>query len=52
MAKLLIGGEEVDSVGKETYDVRNPATGEVVDSAVKGTVKDVEQAIDAAEDSL
>jgi len=49
MAKLLIGGEQVDSVGNETYEVRNPATGEVVDKAVKGTAKDVVQAIDAAE---
>ncbi len=49
MAKLLIGGELTDSVSKETYEVRNPATGEVVDRAAKGTVKDVEQAIGAAE---
>ncbi len=49
MAKLLIGGEQVDSVGKETTEVRNPATGEVVDSVPKGTARDVEQAIAAAE---
>jgi succinate-semialdehyde dehydrogenase/glutarate-semialdehyde dehydrogenase len=49
MAKLIIGGELVDSVGKETTEVRNPATGEVVDHVPKGTAKDVEHAIDAAE---
>ncbi|MFB3061612.1 MAG: aldehyde dehydrogenase family protein, partial [Candidatus Binatia bacterium] len=49
MAKLLIGGEQVESGSKETYEVRNPATGEVVDRAAKGTAKDVMQAIDAAE---
>ena len=49
MAKMLIGGESVDSVGGQTYEVRNPATGEVVDSVPKGNEKDVEQAISAAE---
>jgi succinate-semialdehyde dehydrogenase/glutarate-semialdehyde dehydrogenase len=49
MAKMLIGGESVDSVSGQTYDVRNPATGEVVDKVPKGNEKDVEQAIGAAE---
>src|ERR671925_1605485 len=49
MAKMLIGGEMVDSVNKDTYEVRNPATGAVVDTAPKGTIKDVEHAIQAAE---
>ena len=49
MAKMLIGGEMVDSVSKETYEVRNPATGAVVDSAAKGTAEDVKHAIQAAE---
>src|SRR5713226_793376 len=49
MAKMLIGGELVDSVSGQTYEVRNPATGEVVDKVPKGTAKDVEHAIDAAE---
>src|SRR5919109_197715 len=52
MAKMLIGGELVDSVGKDTYEVRNPATGAVVDTAPKGTVEDVKQAIQAAEDAF
>ncbi|HEY1269729.1 MAG TPA: aldehyde dehydrogenase family protein [Candidatus Binatia bacterium] len=49
MAKMLIGGESVDSVSGQTYEVRNPATGEVVDKVPKGNEKDVEQAIGAAE---
>ncbi|MGH7834621.1 MAG: aldehyde dehydrogenase family protein [Candidatus Binatia bacterium] len=49
MAKMLIGGEPVDSASGDTYEVRNPATGEVVDRVPKGTAKDVEQAIGAAE---
>ena len=49
MAKMLIGGEQVDSVSKDTYEIRNPATGEVVDRVPKGTAKDMEHAIQAAE---
>jgi len=52
MAKMLIGGESVDSTGNATYEVRNPATGEVVDQVPKGNVKDVEQAIQAAENAF
>src|SRR5918992_179995 len=49
MAKMLIGGELVDAVSKDTYEVRNPATGAVVDTAPKGNEKDVQQGIQAAE---
>jgi acyl-CoA reductase-like NAD-dependent aldehyde dehydrogenase len=49
MAKMLIGGELVDSVSRETYEVRNPATGAAVDKVPKGTVEDVKQAVQAAE---
>ncbi len=49
MSKLLIGGELVDAVKKETYEVRNPATGELVDHAAKGSEEDVRQAVEAAE---
>jgi succinate-semialdehyde dehydrogenase / glutarate-semialdehyde dehydrogenase len=52
MAKMLIGGELVDSASGEAYDVKNPATGELVDKVPKGTVKDVEQAIGAAENAF
>jgi len=52
MAKMLIGGEAVDSVSGETYEVRNPATGEVVGAAPKGNEKDVQQAVAAAESAF
>ncbi len=49
MPKMWIGGEAVESVSAETYEVRNPATGEVVDRVPKGNARDVEQAVAAAE---
>src|ERR671924_164780 len=49
MAKMFIGGESVDSVTKNTAEVRNPATGATVDSVPQGNDKDVQQAIQAAE---
>jgi succinate-semialdehyde dehydrogenase / glutarate-semialdehyde dehydrogenase len=52
MAKMLIGGEAVDSESENTYEVRNPATGEVVDSVPAGTAADVERAVRAAEGAL
>ena len=52
MAKMFIGGELVDSVTKETYEIRNPANGAVVDSIPKGNEKDVQQAIQAAESAF
>jgi succinate-semialdehyde dehydrogenase / glutarate-semialdehyde dehydrogenase len=52
MAQMLIGGEPVGSVAGETYEVRNPATGDVVGTAPKGTRRDVQQAVDAAEQAF
>jgi succinate-semialdehyde dehydrogenase/glutarate-semialdehyde dehydrogenase len=49
MAKMFIGGESVDSVTGDTYEVRNPASGAAVDTAPKGNVEDARKAIDAAE---
>jgi succinate-semialdehyde dehydrogenase / glutarate-semialdehyde dehydrogenase len=46
---MLIGGERVGAVSGKTYEVCNPATGEVVDSVPLGDARDVQQAIDAAE---
>src|SRR5438552_19163404 len=48
MAKMFISGESAAAGSGQTYDVINPATGEVVDSAPKGTESDVRAAIDAA----
>ncbi len=52
MAHMLIGGEQVGSVSGNTYQVCNPATGEVVDSVPKGTAADVQQAVAAAEQAF
>ena len=48
MAKMYIAGESIDSVTGQTYEVRNPANGEVVDTAPKGNAEDARRAIDAA----
>jgi len=52
MAKMLIRGEQVDSASEDMYEVRNPATGQVVDSVPAGTAQDVERAVDAAEEAF
>src|SRR5512142_335489 len=52
MAKLFIAGESVDSDSKETTPVRNPATGELVDTVPMGTVNDIRRAIDVARTAL
>ncbi len=49
MANMLIGGQSVGSSSGKTYEVCNPANGQVVDSVPKGTEQDAQQAIDAAE---
>src|SRR5215471_13908158 len=48
MAKMFIAGESTGSSSGQTYEVINPATGEVVDSAPKGAEADARAAIDAA----
>ena len=48
MAKMFIAGESAGSSSGQTYDVINPATSEVVDSAPKGNEADTRAAIDAA----
>jgi acyl-CoA reductase-like NAD-dependent aldehyde dehydrogenase len=50
--KLFINGENVDSASGATYQIRNPATSELVDTVAKGNVDDTKKAIDAAEDAL
>ncbi|MGA2626949.1 MAG: aldehyde dehydrogenase family protein [Candidatus Bathyarchaeia archaeon] len=52
MYKLFINGENVDSASGATYEIRNPATSELVDTVAKGNVDDAKKAIDAAEDAL
>lgn len=49
--QMFIAGEYQDSESGETTEIRNPATGEVVDTVPKGTAKDVHKAIAAAEEA-
>ena len=48
MATMIIEGERVKAASGETYEVRNPATGEVVDSVPAGGAEDVDRAARAA----
>ena len=52
MAKMITGGEPAESNSGQWIEVRNPATGEVVDRVPKGTVEDVHRAVAAAEKGL
>ena len=47
--KMIINGKKTDSECGLTFDIINPATGEVIDTVPKATEKDVISAIDAAE---
>ncbi len=49
MALMFINGESVGAKSGQTYEVKNPATGEVVDTAPKGSAEDVQVAVAAAE---
>ena len=48
MAKLVIAGEQRNASDGGTTEIRNPATGEVVDRVAAATQEDVNLAIDAA----
>jgi len=52
MAKFFVAGEYQDSEGKQATEVRNPATGEVVDTVPKGTANDARRAIEVASGAL
>ncbi|MBI2352354.1 MAG: aldehyde dehydrogenase [Deltaproteobacteria bacterium] len=52
MAKFFVAGEYQDSENKQATEVRNPATGEVVDTVPKGNVNDARRAIEAAAGAL
>src|ERR1044071_7038189 len=49
MAQMLIGGEWGNARSGGYVEVMNPATGEAVDRAPRGTKEDASEAIDAAE---
>ena len=46
--QLFIGGEWVDAQGGETFDVLNPATGEVLCAVADASPEDARRALDAA----
>ncbi|MEP7200158.1 MAG: aldehyde dehydrogenase family protein [Chloroflexota bacterium] len=52
MAKMWLAGEWQDSASGEMYEVMNPATGELVDTAPLGIADDARRAIAAAESAL
>jgi len=52
MATHFIAGDYVNSTGSAVHEVLNPATGEVVDTAPRGTLEDVNVAIQAATDAF
>src|SRR3972149_10578266 len=52
MAKLIIAGEQRQSSDGGTTEIRNPATGEVVDRVAAATAEDVDRAIDAADSAF
>jgi betaine-aldehyde dehydrogenase len=47
--KMIIGGEEVDAADGQTFDVINPATGELLARAPLGGSEDVNRAVNAAQ---
>ena len=50
--KMIIGGEQVDAADGQTFDVTNPATGEVIAKAPLGGAEDVDRAVKAAQDAF
>jgi acyl-CoA reductase-like NAD-dependent aldehyde dehydrogenase len=48
LATMIIEGERVGAASGETYQVKNPATGEVVDEVPSGGADDVDRAAQAA----
>jgi len=50
--KMIIGGEQVDAADGQTFDVINPATGELLARAPLGGKEDVDRAVAAAQKAL
>jgi acyl-CoA reductase-like NAD-dependent aldehyde dehydrogenase len=48
VARMLIGGEQVDAAEGRTFEVINPATGSVIATAPLGGKGDVDRAVEAA----
>src|SRR5437762_1664337 len=49
MAKMIIAGEQREASDGGTTEIRNPATGELVERVASATQEDVDRAINAAE---
>ena len=49
--QMFIAGEYTDTASGETTTIYDPATGEVVDTAPKGTAEDVKRAVAVAEEA-
>src|SRR5437879_5417135 len=49
---MIIGGELCKASDSGTTEIRNPATGEIVDRAAAATQQDIDRAIDAADSAL
>lgn len=49
MAKMIVNGQWADARGGQTYAVRNPANGQVVDNAPLAGAEDVDSAVQAAQ---
>lgn len=49
--KMLIDGEWTDSVSGETYEVRDPANGKLLDTVPLGNAEDVRRAADSAHEA-
>jgi betaine-aldehyde dehydrogenase len=47
--QMIIGGEHVDAADGQTFDVTNPATGQVIAAAPLGGPEDVNRAVKAAQ---
>jgi succinate-semialdehyde dehydrogenase/glutarate-semialdehyde dehydrogenase len=52
MARLIIAGEQRDASDGGTTEIRNPATGELVDRVAAATAQDIGNAIDAADSAF
>ncbi len=50
--RMVIGGEGVDAADGKTFEVVNPATGEVIATVPLGGREDVDRAVAAAQDGL
>jgi succinate-semialdehyde dehydrogenase/glutarate-semialdehyde dehydrogenase len=50
--KMLIDGEWTDSVSGETYEVRDPANGKLLDTVPLGKAEDVKRAADSAREAF